>query len=91
MCQSTNEIVKNYNKDKGEMTIEENALIDALRTKKISGAILDVFHNEPLPNRNPYRKLKNVVLTPHIAGNIDLVFPMIALHFAKEVERITNV
>jgi D-3-phosphoglycerate dehydrogenase len=47
--------------------IDEKALADALRTKKIGGAGLDVFEKEPLPLDSPLRDLDNVVLTPHIA------------------------
>lgn len=46
--------------------IEEQALIDALREKRIAGAGLDVFHREPLPDDDPIRKVPNVVLTPHL-------------------------
>ncbi|HWV40786.1 D-2-hydroxyacid dehydrogenase family protein [Pseudorhodoplanes sp.] len=46
--------------------IEEKALLDALSNKKIAGAGLDVFDVEPLPLDHPYRKLDNVVITPHL-------------------------
>ncbi|MGE0563534.1 MAG: D-2-hydroxyacid dehydrogenase family protein [Pseudolabrys sp.] len=46
--------------------IDEAALLAALRAKKIGGAGLDVFNTEPLPLDHPYRKLDNVVLTPHL-------------------------
>ena len=46
--------------------IKEEDLIDALNNKIISGAALDVFDKEPLPNNHALRKLKNVILTPHI-------------------------
>ncbi len=47
--------------------IDENDLIEALETKKIAGAGLDVFYNEP-DISEPLRKLNNVVLTPHIGS-----------------------
>jgi len=47
--------------------IDETALVEALRSKKIAGAGLDVFEKEPLPLDSPLLELKNVVLTPHIA------------------------
>jgi len=47
--------------------IDEAALVDALRVKKIAGAGLDVFEKEPLPGDSPLLELDNVVLTPHIA------------------------
>lgn len=47
--------------------IEEKALIKALTEKNIAGAALDVFDIEPLAEDHPYRKMKNVIATPHIA------------------------
>jgi D-3-phosphoglycerate dehydrogenase len=46
--------------------IDELVLIAALRDKKIAGAGLDVFDNEPLPLDHPFRKMDNVVITPHL-------------------------
>jgi D-3-phosphoglycerate dehydrogenase len=46
--------------------VKEADLIDALRTKKIAGAGLDVYDNEPLPKDHSLRTLPNVVLTPHL-------------------------
>lgn len=47
--------------------VDEAALIEALKEKKIRGAGLDVFEKEPLPLNDPLKALENVVLTPHIA------------------------
>ncbi|OQW54974.1 MAG: hydroxyacid dehydrogenase [Proteobacteria bacterium SG_bin9] len=46
--------------------IDEDALIEVLREKKIAGAGLDVFPIEPLALDHPFRTLDNVVITPHI-------------------------
>jgi phosphoglycerate dehydrogenase-like enzyme len=46
-------------------------LIDALRTKKIAGAAMDVFEQEPLPPDNPLWSMSNVLITPHMAANTD--------------------
>jgi phosphoglycerate dehydrogenase-like enzyme len=46
--------------------IDEKALVEALQTKKIAGAGLDVFDEEPLPLDHPLRHLPNIVITPHI-------------------------
>ncbi len=45
--------------------VEEKALIDALQTKRIAGAALDVFEFEPLPLENPLLQMDNVMLAPH--------------------------
>jgi phosphoglycerate dehydrogenase-like enzyme len=49
--------------------VDEAALAEALRSGAIAGAALDVYTEEPLPpERNPFRGLTNVVLTPHIGA-----------------------
>ncbi len=48
--------------------VDEAALVDALSTKQIAGAGLDVFSTEPLPAGHALTTLDNVVLTPHSAG-----------------------
>ena len=46
--------------------IDEQALIAALKEKRIAGAGLDVFDREPLPSDHPLRQFDNVVATPHL-------------------------
>jgi D-3-phosphoglycerate dehydrogenase len=46
--------------------IDEKALEDALRAKKIAGAGIDVYNEEPLAAAHPFRKLDNIVITPHL-------------------------
>jgi D-3-phosphoglycerate dehydrogenase len=46
--------------------IEEKALITALDERRIAGAGLDVFDIEPLPLDHPFRRMDNVVITPHL-------------------------
>jgi lactate dehydrogenase-like 2-hydroxyacid dehydrogenase len=65
--------------------IDEECMVSYLQKKKIKGAILDVFVNEPLPRNNALWKLDNVVITPHIAGNINLVFDEIIADFKNEI------
>lgn len=45
--------------------VDENALIDALETNKLGGAVLDVFENEPLEENSKLWDMKNVIVTPH--------------------------
>lgn len=48
--------------------IDESALVAVLRERRIAGAALDVFVNEPISPGNPLLSLDNVLLTPHSAG-----------------------
>ncbi len=49
-------------------TVDETALIEALRAGTIAGAALDVFHTEPLPANSPLWGMENVIITPHNSG-----------------------
>jgi phosphoglycerate dehydrogenase-like enzyme len=46
--------------------VDEQALINTLQQKKIAGAAIDVYDIEPLPTDHPFRKLDNILATPHI-------------------------
>jgi len=48
--------------------VDEAALARRLREKKLAGAGIDVFSQEPIPRDHPLLGLENVILTPHIAG-----------------------
>lgn len=55
------------NTSRGEV-VDERALHEALRDKRIAGAGLDVFEKEPVDPANPLLELENVVVSPHTAG-----------------------
>lgn len=65
--------------------IDEDALIEALKSNKIRGAALDVFNHEPLAASHPLRKLNNVLLTPHLGYVTEENYRM---QFAQIVENI---
>jgi glyoxylate/hydroxypyruvate reductase len=48
--------------------VDEEALIDALRSRRLRGAALDVYATEPLPGDSPLWELDNVILSPHTAA-----------------------
>jgi phosphoglycerate dehydrogenase-like enzyme len=48
--------------------VDEDALLAALRTGRLAGAVLDVFAEEPLPENHPLWDTPNVTITPHVSG-----------------------
>lgn len=48
--------------------VDEAALIDTLRARRIAGAAVDVFVQEPLPDDSPFWELDNIFITPHLGG-----------------------
>jgi phosphoglycerate dehydrogenase-like enzyme len=54
--------------------VDEAALVDALRERRIAGAGLDVFDQEPLPAGHPLAALDNVVITPHLGFSTGAIF-----------------
>jgi glyoxylate/hydroxypyruvate reductase A len=59
--------------------VDEAALIEALRSRHLSGAALDVFEEEPLPPSSPLWDMENVLVSPHSASTSD-----------RENERLTD-
>ena len=51
--------------------LDEAALVAALRSGHVRGAVLDVFSKEPLPAESPLWEFSNVILTPHVSGVTD--------------------
>jgi phosphoglycerate dehydrogenase-like enzyme len=58
--------------------VDEKALYEVLSAKRIAGAGLDVFEEEPTPASNPILKLDNVIVTPHALCWTDELFGNIA-------------
>src|ERR1700719_5072770 len=67
--------------------VDESALVDALRSRSIGGAALDVFNTEPLPLGHPLRTLDNVLATPHIGYVADRPY---AIFYRDAVGAIAN-
>ncbi len=53
-------------------TVDQEALAEALNDGRIAGAALDVFASEPLPPEHPLWDTKNLLITPHISGNMSM-------------------
>ncbi|KJC48967.1 D-2-hydroxyacid dehydrogenase family protein [Bradyrhizobium sp. LTSP857] len=65
--------------------VDEAALLEALQQKRIAGAGIDVFSVEPLPVDHPFRKLDNLVLTPHLGYATE---DGLRIHYGQMVEAI---
>lgn len=66
--------------------IDEAALVEALRAKKIAGAALDVYEHEPPQPDDPLLALDNVTLTPHMAGGSNDAFFNTPILLRKRME-----
>jgi D-3-phosphoglycerate dehydrogenase len=65
--------------------VDETALYEHLRDRKIAGAAIDVFQQEPLPSDSPLLTLDNVVVTPHVAWVTDQGSARMAAHPIENV------
>jgi len=79
--------------------VDEPALIAALKERKIAGAAIDVFVQEPLPADHPFWSMENVILSPHIgAFNADYMSQVVPLvkenmtrYLAGDIDKMINV
>jgi autoinducer 2 (AI-2) kinase len=68
--------------------MDEDALTQALRDRRIAGAALDVFKEEPPPADHPLLRLDNVIALPHIGGNTAEVAVHQSRILVPDIERI---
>jgi phosphoglycerate dehydrogenase-like enzyme len=71
-------------------TVDEEALIRALRQGRIAAAGLDVFQREPLPAESEFYRLPNVIVSPHSADLTERYPARSAQFFLKNVKRYVN-
>ena len=77
------------NAARGELVVEED-LVAALKNKKIAGAALDVFRDEPPAKDNPLFALDNVMVTPHSAALTKECTTRMALHAAMGIDDVLS-
>jgi glyoxylate reductase len=70
--------------------VDEDALAEALEQGTIAGAGLDVFSREPLDPRHPLRRCRNVLLTPHTAGQTREAMERMIAAMLENFERVTR-
>ena len=70
--------------------INQKALENTIKSNKIAGAILDVFHEEPLKEDSSLFDLDNIFLTPHISGNFPGYQNKVVELFSKNLNRYIN-
>ena len=78
-----------YNIGRGT-TVDQNALVEALRSGRIKAAWLDVTDPEPLPADHPLLNEPNCFITPHIAGGHQDETKSLVLHFLENFKRFIN-
>ncbi|MBY0491336.1 MAG: D-2-hydroxyacid dehydrogenase [Gemmatimonadaceae bacterium] len=67
--------------------VDEPALLSALRSGAVGGAVLDVFLEEPLAPDHPYWDMANVILTPHVSGFNAQHWDLITALYVENLQR----
>jgi D-2-hydroxyacid dehydrogenase (NADP+) len=67
--------------------LNDAALVRVLESKKLAGAALDVFDQEPLPIDHPFWRMPNVIITPHFGGYYDRYVEDSADQICRNLER----
>jgi phosphoglycerate dehydrogenase-like enzyme len=70
--------------------VDQEALVQTLRVRRIAGAALDVFEVEPLPRHDPLHQLDNVILTPHWLASTDDVWRATGQAMAEGMIRVSR-
>lgn len=70
--------------------IKDDDLIAAARDKKIAGAVLDVFRQEPLPATHPFWQAEGIIVLPHIGGPHPQRDTIVAKLFVENVRRFVD-
>jgi phosphoglycerate dehydrogenase-like enzyme len=65
--------------------VDSDALVEALREQRLAGAAIDVAEVEPLPPESPLWVAPNLLITPHLAGVSERLWPN---HFALLLENL---
>jgi phosphoglycerate dehydrogenase-like enzyme len=77
------------NAARGPLIVEQD-LVEALRTRKIGGAAVDVYDQEPLPKEHPLRQLDNIILTPHFGYVTREIYQTFYGETVAHLERFLN-
>jgi phosphoglycerate dehydrogenase-like enzyme len=70
--------------------VKEDVLLDVLNTEQIGGAVFDVFAQEPLPADSPLWKAKNMIISPHVSGNMPDYQDKAAAIFEENLRRYVD-
>ena len=70
--------------------VDTAALVEALRSRAIAGAALDVTEPEPLPDDHPLWELPTALVTPHVANTWPMALPELAALVRRNVERFAR-
>ena len=73
--------------DEMEQPGRDEALLQVLKDRRIAGAALDVFWQEPLPPEHPFWGLNNLILTPHVGGMADIYLKQAVGVFKENLRR----